>query len=494
MTEFKQTTSLLIADKYQMVRYQSDCTGLTVIMIQTEASVIQCSIMIVTEPEDDNGCAHALEHLIINGSQKHPYRGVLNKLDENASVWTNIDHTVFKFSVTNVLTALPVFLDHVMFPLLSDEDYILDVHHIDGEGKDGGLVYEEMKDAYHSPYKRLLTKLMKEVYPDSAYSYDYCGSELALRLSASNTKVKEFHKKYYQPENMTIILTGDINHSDVLQNLTEFESEIVANRNAEPVKWMKPWQTVPPPPNYGEYNSFHSNDYPDLDGRENYGYMIFGWRGPVLSDANGLKELAACEILLDYLCWQKSAPLHNWLVDIDEPLAGIVSSNIDTHKYSLLRLELFHIPLEKMDQAKHKTLEYLTNIRTGVVSIDMDRIGMLLDKELIFEDKDSTWVHKDFTMKYLFSLYLETDEFALTIDQQWRFEQLSEETDDYWLDMFRKYFTDNVVIVNGIPVELKNEEIEEKQRIEKQREALGEQGLAEKARILEKAKKYKEVC
>lgn len=40
---------------------------------------------------------------------------------------------------------------------------------------------------------------------------------------------------------------------------------------------------------------------------------------------------------------------------------------------------------------------------------------------------------------------------------------------------------------------LENEDIQEKQRIDKQRETLGEKGLAEKAKTLEKAKKYRKV-
>lgn len=111
----------------------------------------------MTEPEGDEGYVHALEHLIFNGSQKHPYRGVLNKLDDDTTAWTEIDHTCFKFSATGqsqALNTLPIFLEHIMYPLLSEEDFALDVHHIDGEGNDGGLVYEEMKDAYQVPYKR----------------------------------------------------------------------------------------------------------------------------------------------------------------------------------------------------------------------------------------------------------------------------------------------------------------------------------------------------
>lgn len=110
----------------------------------------------MTEPENDEGYVHSLEHLIYNGSKKYPYKGVLQKLNGDVTEWTDTGYTIFNFSAKgqdHALAVLPVLLDHVMCPLLSDEDYNLDVHHINGEGKDGGLLYEEMGGSCH-PYKK----------------------------------------------------------------------------------------------------------------------------------------------------------------------------------------------------------------------------------------------------------------------------------------------------------------------------------------------------
>ncbi|KAG0304746.1 hypothetical protein BGZ98_005089, partial [Dissophora globulifera] len=39
---------------------------------------------------------------------------------------------------------LPVFLDHVLHPTLRDDQYVTEVYHIDGEGKQQGVVFSEM--------------------------------------------------------------------------------------------------------------------------------------------------------------------------------------------------------------------------------------------------------------------------------------------------------------------------------------------------------------
>ena len=36
-------------------------------------------------------------------------------------------------------------MDHIMHPNLRDDDFVTEVHHINGEGEDAGVVYSEMQ-------------------------------------------------------------------------------------------------------------------------------------------------------------------------------------------------------------------------------------------------------------------------------------------------------------------------------------------------------------
>ena len=40
---------------------------------------------------------------------------------------------------------LPVYLDHILYPLFRDEDFLAEIHHVSGEGEDAGVVYSEMQ-------------------------------------------------------------------------------------------------------------------------------------------------------------------------------------------------------------------------------------------------------------------------------------------------------------------------------------------------------------
>jgi Zn-dependent M16 (insulinase) family peptidase len=49
------------------------------------------------------------------------------------------------------LNILPVYLDHILFPVLSESAFLTEVHHINGEGKDAGVVYCEMQGSENDP-------------------------------------------------------------------------------------------------------------------------------------------------------------------------------------------------------------------------------------------------------------------------------------------------------------------------------------------------------
>lgn len=85
------------------------------------------SICLATEAFDDDGLPHTLEHLIFLGSEDYPYKGILDLLANRClahgtNAWTDTDHTcytMFTAGSEGFLTLLPIYLDHVLYPLLT---------------------------------------------------------------------------------------------------------------------------------------------------------------------------------------------------------------------------------------------------------------------------------------------------------------------------------------------------------------------------------------
>jgi Zn-dependent M16 (insulinase) family peptidase len=108
---------------------------------------------VATEIFNDSGCPHTLEHLIFMGSEKYPYKGVLDNLANRAfsagtNAWTDTDNTVYTIATAGqegFLQLLPVYVDHILYPTMSQSSFITEVHHINGKGEDSGVVYSEMQ-------------------------------------------------------------------------------------------------------------------------------------------------------------------------------------------------------------------------------------------------------------------------------------------------------------------------------------------------------------
>jgi Zn-dependent M16 (insulinase) family peptidase len=67
---------------------------------------------------------------------------------DRTNAWTATDHTcytIYSAGSGGFLNILPVYLDHILFPLLREEDFLTEVHHITAEGADSGVVYSEMQ-------------------------------------------------------------------------------------------------------------------------------------------------------------------------------------------------------------------------------------------------------------------------------------------------------------------------------------------------------------
>ena len=48
------------------------------------------------------------------------------------------------------LSMLPVYMDHVLYPTLTNSGYVTEVHHVNGDGEDAGVVYCEMQGRENS--------------------------------------------------------------------------------------------------------------------------------------------------------------------------------------------------------------------------------------------------------------------------------------------------------------------------------------------------------
>ena len=217
-----------------LTHYESSRTGLRVVVVDQKGPKVLGYFALATEIHDDSGAPHTLEHLCFMGSRTYRYKGVLDKLATRAysttNAWTATDHTAYTLDTAGwagFAQILPVYLEHVIVPTLTDSGCYTEVHHVNGEGHDAGVVYSEMQGVQNTQGELMDLQSKRLLYPvGDGFRYETGGMMEQLRVLKAD-RIREFHHEMYQPRNLCLVIIGEINHEDLLAILDGFEETIL---------------------------------------------------------------------------------------------------------------------------------------------------------------------------------------------------------------------------------------------------------------------------
>lgn len=216
-----------------ITQYVSERSGMQVVVADRQGPKISGYFTLATEIQDDSGAPHTLEHLIFMGSKSYQYKGLLDKLSSRAysgtNAWTATDHTAYTLETAGwdgFAQILPVYLEHILLPTITDEAVVTEVWHIDGEGNDAGVVYSEMQATQSRSSEIMDLKARRLIYPqDVGFRYETGGMTEALRVLTPK-RIRQFHRDMYQPRNLCLIIVGETDHQSLLRILGDFEESI----------------------------------------------------------------------------------------------------------------------------------------------------------------------------------------------------------------------------------------------------------------------------
>lgn len=223
------------APQYHLTKYISSRTRLQLVHVNHKSSpLVQGYFAVATECPTDSGAPHTLEHLIFMGSQQHPYKGLLdtagNLCMSSTNAWTATDQTVYTLTSAGwqgFKQLLPAYLDHILNPTLTDAACLTEVYHVDPDDlSDKGVVFSEM-DAIESQ-SWFVTMLEKQrlMFPEgSGYRSETGGLTPNLR-QISNDEIRKFHKDAYSPDNLCLIVSGNVPEDELLKIVQEWDDTL----------------------------------------------------------------------------------------------------------------------------------------------------------------------------------------------------------------------------------------------------------------------------
>ncbi len=233
--------------------YRHKKTGAEVLSLVNDDENKVFGITFKTPPEDSTGIAHILEHSVLCGSAKFPVKTPFVELLKGSmhtflNAMTFPDKTAYPVASQNLkdfYNLVDVYLDAVLFPLISEDTFEQEGWHYELESMDAPLVYKgvvfnEMKGVYSSPDSVMHTLSQQALYPDTTYGKS-SGGDPKVIPELTYEAFKWFHQTYYHPSNARVVFAGDDPADKRLDILDAYFSRFERNEVDGEVKLQPRW-------------------------------------------------------------------------------------------------------------------------------------------------------------------------------------------------------------------------------------------------------------
>jgi zinc protease len=180
-----------------LIHHDLPATGVAAIDVWVNAGSI-------LEPDEWSGMAHFLEHMIFKGTEKIA-PGEFDQAIENRGGMTNAAtsydyaHFYMTTAAKDFAETLPYLGELLLNAAIPEDEF----------EREREVVLEEIAQTYDNPDAIAFQFLTELVYQRHPYGRPILGTEESL-MPRTTQDMRSFHRAHYQPENMTIVVAGDI--------------------------------------------------------------------------------------------------------------------------------------------------------------------------------------------------------------------------------------------------------------------------------------------
>ncbi len=287
--------------------YEHEITGAHLVHLPCSDNNKVFLARFATQPQDDSGVAHIVEHCVLNGSEKYRLREpFVNLLKSSLNTFLNAMtfphmtmYPVASLNEQDLHNLVDVYLDAVFHPLLHENElvFLQEGWHLaldeTGEPVFNGVVFNEMKAQNYQPRYRL-DKMMNRALFDNFLANNSGGDPKAM-VDLTYEQFKAFHQEFYHPSNCVFYLYGDADLEPFVEQIEESIKgfERVARHSEVPRSKVK----VEP-----QYLA------DTFDSTEEVGQGLIAWRVDIPAKDQIAHEMAL-QVALKALAGKDSSPL-----------------------------------------------------------------------------------------------------------------------------------------------------------------------------------------
>ncbi len=316
----------------------------------------------------ETGMAHLLEHMLFKGSKKFSsIKKTIADKGASANGTTYYDRTnyyeILPASDSNLRWALDMESDRMVNSLMLKADL----------QKEFSVVRNEFESGENNPGSILMERIVSTMYLWHNYGKSTIGSKEDIeRVPIEN--LTTFYKKYYQPDNATLIVGGKFDVATSLKWITEYFAKI-----PKPTRIIQPGYTIEPQQDGERFVELKRNG--DIQ------YLGAAYHTPCLSD----KDYVANDVVIEILTNDPSGILYKALIETKlatkvygyslpfyDP--GFTYFNVDVPKDKSINdakkvflaafdsLATTTITKEQLDRAKNTINKYMSDMQNNTIN------------------------------------------------------------------------------------------------------------------------------
>ncbi len=208
--------------------------GLTVYIIPDERFPLVSTRLYVKagssyESTEDAGISHVLEHMVFKGTAKRKSGDIAKEVEAaggylNAA--TGFDYTKYIVDLPAKHWALGLDIVHDMAfnPTLDDDEL----------ASEKEVILAELQRGNDNPHQRIFKELQTNTLKGTAYAHPIIGYEESI-MAVSPKSMRDYIAKYYQPQNMLLMVVGNIKAEQVLAESQKIFGDLKNTGNMHPV-------------------------------------------------------------------------------------------------------------------------------------------------------------------------------------------------------------------------------------------------------------------
>ena len=294
------------------------------------------------DPHQLSGMAHFFEHLLFKGTTNRPVGQIardVEALGGYINAMTNYDFTTYFIVVPS---------DQAMFAMEIQADAIRNSSFVQAEiDKERNVIFEEIRVQEDNPTSKLVNLVLQSLLAETAYARPVLGSVEDLN-NINRTEIVAFHKDHYVPNNMTLVVVGDVKAADIMVAARSLYGDMESKSQIQPRHVTVPSLT----------EILRLTEERQVD--QAYGLMAFP--GP-----SGNRDAMALSVAGILLGAGQSSRLFRELM-MESRMVTEIGANYDQLMEVGLLAISFSAPPENIEQIEEALVEQIKRLRTEPVT------------------------------------------------------------------------------------------------------------------------------